>query len=227
MRTFLKLSFVFTLLLALASCKGPDKGEKANTKDAVGEKAAPTATAKTYALSSGTITWVGSKKVSGSSHEGTFNVASGVFSAEGTAIKSGEFIIDMKSLKNTDLAESPDKQAGLEGHLKGEDFFEVEKYGQSVFAITAVTESKADGFNYYVSGDLTMKGKTKNISIPVNVTLKEDGTLTASSDKFSIDRMDWGIEYGNGGIKGLAADKVISDNVGMQISCSIVCILKK
>jgi len=215
MRTFLKLSFVFTLLLALASCKGPDKGDAAKVKDA--EKvAAPTVTAKNYIVSAGKVSWIGSKKVSGSSHEGTFDIKGGTLSAEGTAIKSGDFIIDMNSLANTDLEDGSEMQGKLIGHLKSGDFFDVAKFPTASFAVTGAKEVKSDEYNYEVSGNLTMKGATKNVTFPANVIAKEDGSILAVSEKFEIDRMDWGIEYGSG-LKGAVGDNVISDKVGMKV----------
>jgi len=216
MNTYFKFSLMLSLILALASCQGVDKGKTAIVKSQVGVKAIPTIDAKKYSISAGTITWIGSKKVTGASHEGIFEIANGNITAEGDAIKSGEFVIDMNSLKNLDMAANPEMAGKLVGHLKSKDFFEVEKYPKSTFAITGVKKSSSDGTNFLISGDLTMKGKTNNVSIPTKVTLNDDGTIQALTNKFSIDRMDWNIEYGSG-LKGAVGDNIISDNVGIQI----------
>jgi polyisoprenoid-binding protein YceI len=56
---------------------------------------------------------------------------------------------------------TPDRDA----HLRSEDFFHVEKYPTVTFASTAI---KALGGNdYEVTGDLTMRGVTKRITLPV------------------------------------------------------------
>jgi len=214
MRTFLKFSFVFTLLLALASCKGPDKGEAAKTGDA--EKvAAPTVEAKNYIVSSGKGSWMGSKKFTGSAHEGTIDIVGGTLSAKGTAIESGNFVIDMNTLANTDL--DGEMNGKLVGHLKSADFFDVENFPKAVFAVTEVKAVTSDAYNYEIAGNLTMKGATKNVAFPANVIAKEDGSILAVSEKFEIDRMDWGVAYGNGGIEGIAKDNIISDKVGMKV----------
>ena len=61
--------------------------------------------------------------------------------------------------------------AARDNHLKNADFFEVSKYPELTFKSTKVAKSK-DG--YVVTGDLTMKGKTRSVSIP----FKHYGPLT-------------------------------------------------
>ena len=202
------------MLALVASCTN-DKTKAAKTGDAVDTKAAPTAAAKSYSTTSGTINWTGAKLAY--DHKGTMNIESGVFSAEGNMIKSGDFIIDMTSLKNSDLAGDAEKQAKLEGHLKSADFFDVEKFPKSTFSITSVAEADTDDANCMITGNLTMKGVTKSITFPALVVAKEDGSLTAVSDKFKINRTDWGVKYGSG-LTGAIGDNIISDDITLQVS---------
>lgn len=203
------------MLALMASCGGNDNTKAAKTGDAVDTKATPTATAKDYSLTSGTVNWTGAKLAY--DHSGTLNVASGVFSAEGNRIKSGEFVIDMASLKNTDLASEPEKAAKLEGHLKSPDFFDVEKFPKAIFTITSVTDADSDEANCMITGNLTMKGETKSVTFPATVVAKGDGTIEAISEKFTIDRNEWGVSYGSG-LLGAAVDEAISDDFKLQIS---------
>lgn len=53
-----------------------------------------------------------------------------------------------------------------DGHLKGKEFFDVEKYKQIFFTSKSMTKEDAEG-NYELSGELTMKGITKNIILQV------------------------------------------------------------
>ena len=215
MRTLIKFSFVFVLLALVASCKG-DKGKAAKTGAAVDTKATPTAAAKTYSLSEGTINWTGTKVAYG--HSGTLMVKSGTLSAEGNKIKSGDFIIDMVSIKNTDIPE-PEKAGNLEGHLKNEDFFDVAKFPTAAFSITSVKDldiSKGDN-NAEITGNLRLKGIEKSVTFPATVMAKADGTLTAISDKFTIDRTEWDIKFSSG-LAGAVGDKIISNDISLQIS---------
>jgi len=60
------------------------------------------------------------------------------------------------------------------------------------FEITAC-EVKAEGDNtHLISGNLTIKDSTKNISFPAKVTVGESVTATG---KVVINRLDWGINY--------------------------------
>lgn len=213
MRTLIKFSFVFMMLALVASCNS-DKTKAAKTGEAK-TKATPTVTAKKYSITEGMINWTGAKLAY--DHKGTLNITSGVFSAEGNKIKSGDFVIDMTSLKNTDLAGDAEKQADLEGHLKGADFFDVATFSKAMFSITSVADADTDDANCMITGNLTMKGVSKSVTFPALVVAKEDGTLTAISDKFTINRTDWGIKYGSG-LAGAVGDKIISDNFTLQIN---------
>ena len=49
-----------------------------------------------------------------------------------------------------------------DGHLKGPDFLEVEKYPEIVFTLKSIAP---DGDNFKVTGDLTIKDVTKEITL--------------------------------------------------------------
>ena len=66
------------------------------------------------------LEWLG-EKVTGQ-HSGTIKLQSGWISMQDNKIVSGEFNIDMRSIKDVD------KNARLEGHMKSDDFFGVEKF---------------------------------------------------------------------------------------------------
>ncbi|MCK7538706.1 MAG: YceI family protein [Marinilabiliales bacterium] len=60
-------------------------------------------------------------------HFGTINLKEGVIHIDNNAITGGEFLVDMTTIKNTDIED--EKMNGmLVGHLKSDDFFGVEKY---------------------------------------------------------------------------------------------------
>jgi polyisoprenoid-binding protein YceI len=94
--------------------------------------------------------------------------------------------------------------AKLTTHLKSPDFFEVKKFPQAKFVTTKVVRV---GLENKVTGDLTMHGKTKSVTFPINFKhtlqgLNADATL-------KIDRTQWGITYGKG---------MIDDEVAIVIS---------
>lgn len=70
------------------------------------------------------INWTG-KKVTGQ-HVGTINLKEGTLIFKNNALKGGTFQVDMSTIITTDLDGDSKKQ--LEGHLRSEDFFGVEKF---------------------------------------------------------------------------------------------------
>ena len=84
-----------------------------------------------------------------------------------------------------------------DAHIKGEDFFDVEKYPQMTFASTAF-DVDASG-NGTVTGDLTIKGTTKPVTLDVETFgVEEDpfgNTRLGFEAKTSINRKDFGIDF--------------------------------
>ena len=82
-------------------------------------------------------------------------------------------------------------------HLRSADFFDVEKYPLISFRSTAI---KASGKKdvYDVTGDLTMHGVTKRITIPVEVlgsVKTPNGEKAGFETQFTINRKDYGIVW--------------------------------
>ena len=80
------------------------------------------------------IDWKGDKIV-GSFHVGTIDLKGGWLTVDGTSVTGGEFIVDMNSIKNSDVKDEKMRER-LIGHLKSDDFFGVEKYPLSKLVIT-------------------------------------------------------------------------------------------
>src|SRR5690606_42005214 len=88
--------------------------------------------------------------------------------------------------------------ADLDGHLKNADFFEVEKYPTSKLEITSVRsfdpatdKSVLTDATNIISGNLTIKEKTVNVSFPAKVSISENEANVQS--KYSIKRQEWGL----------------------------------
>jgi polyisoprenoid-binding protein YceI len=134
-----------------------------------------------------TIKFTGSKP--NGKHEGGFKAVSGTASVKDndpTTLKI-TLDIDMDSLY-TDT----DK---LTAHLKSPDFFGVKTNPKSKFVSTKLEKS---GDDYKITGNLTILGKTKEITFPAKLAVGADGVNLSSS--FTIDRTQWGITYGAGKI---------------------------
>ena len=104
--------------------------------------------------------------------------------------------------------------AARDRHLRTADFFEVEKFPEMTFKSTKV-EKKGKG--WIVTGDLTMKGVTKSVSIPFTIPgwlAGERGLKMGIAGDTTINRRDFGVNYGNNLPSGVAA---ISDEVKIEL----------
>lgn len=156
-----------------------------------------------------TVEWVG-KKVTGQ-HNGVITLQGGRLEMEGDQLVGGIFTIDMASITDTDL--SGGSKEKLEGHLKSDDFFGVEKYPTSTFVITkAVPQGPG---KYKIVGNITIKGKTEEIQFPATIE-NTDGKVTASAT-LSIDRSKFDVKYGSGSFFDNLGDKTIYDNFDLTI----------
>ncbi len=81
-------------------------------------------------------------------------------------------------------------------HLKSADFLDVENHPTIIFESTKV-EKGAEGF--VVSGDLTMRGVTKEVSFPFEMAgpIKDPlGLMRMGIEgSLTVDRRDWGLEW--------------------------------
>lgn len=149
-----------------------------------------------------TVTWVGTKP--SGQHVGNIKISAGTMEVKKETIKSGSFTIDMTTITDNDMKGSKG-QGGLEKHLKSADFFDVEKFPTASFEITGIakldgtTKPLMEGATHNVSGNLTMKGITKNITFPAIIAF--NGKQMKAQADFNIDRTQWGVNYGTVGGK--------------------------
>ena len=217
-----KLSVLaFALATVFVSCN--KTGDKANTttEQQVAEQKGQVFTVD---ATTSTVKWTGY-------HKGGLNPRFGVLKADGTlavengAVTGGKFNLDLKSLvtdqSSVDPATSGGKtSADLDTHLKSADFFDIEKYPTSTFEITSVAafdaakdKSVIEGATNVISGNLTIKDKTVNVTFPAKVAVTE-GNVTIES-KFTINRQDWGLTYGT---EGDAKDWMISQEIDVELN---------
>ena len=162
----------------------------------------------------------------------------------GNEIAAGNFTININSLRDLDMAGS-DGAGKIEGHLMSVDFFDAANFPEAKFEITSVADfSNADlaadnaefetdntpatqseilvnNPTHFISGNLTMRGVTKNITFPASVKVG-NGVVNAEAN-FNINRTDWGLMYGDeASAADKAKDKFIYNTVtiGLNITAS-------
>lgn len=174
--------------LALASC-----GSNAAEAGAADSTLSATEGSSTFNISTESVVgWKGTKVVGMGSHAGTIGITEGTLSLENGNLTAGSVTIDMKNIVVTDSMPDEYKQK-LIGHFSANDFFNVEQFPTAKFEITG-SEAKADGeYTHVISGNLTLRDSTKNISFPATVSVDENGLSAVGTAV--INRLDWGVNY--------------------------------
>jgi polyisoprenoid-binding protein YceI len=205
------------LVLCFGRCNNGPKGDNATITD---KQEAANATGQTFVVDTADSKVKFTGYGVGKQHPGNFRLSSGTVSVDNNQVTGGKFVINVRSL---DVEERDDMfQKKLKPHLLSGDFFDAEKFGTATFEITNVEPYKhdndkkdtsiVDGANFNVSGNLTLKGETKNITFPAKIDL-DDNTLKSKAD-FKINRTQWKMNYGNDKTLG---DKFISEEVNVKL----------
>ena len=214
---------IFSLLffsLFIVACGGPageevDSGEAVATDD--GQSKDVPSMQYLVDPTASKVTWEGSKLIGGG-HTGEIPVENGqiIVTKSDNKIVAGRFAMDLRNLTNTDLKadEGRDK---LVGHLQSEDFFDVAKYPMANFDLASINKVEGKAHTHEFLGNLTLKGQSRSVTIPANIEMK-DNQMHVTTPQFVIDRTEWGVSYGSGGLGlDLAKDKIINDEVGLKI----------
>lgn len=202
----MKKAFMFLAAgaLFLASCVGNPEGQKAETTDSV-EVSAVEGTELAVNTAESKVMWLG-KKVSGE-HFGDIAISSGTLVVSGDQLVGGNFVIDMNTINTQDM--EGEYKEKLDGHLRADDFFDVANHPESTFVITTVTPAETGVVT--ISGNLTIRGTTKNITFDAQVIELSETAANVTAD-FNIAREDWGVNYSG------QADDLISKEINFKIT---------
>jgi polyisoprenoid-binding protein YceI len=107
--------------------------------------------------------------------------------------------------------------ADRDGHLVSADFFDVENHGEITFVSTSV---ERDGTEWTITGDLTIKGTTRSVTIPFEETGTAidpfGNTRVGFEGATTINRKDWDLSWNaaleTGGV--LVSEKI-------QLECDV------
>lgn len=169
------------------------------------------------------VSWAGKKPlIDGYINAGTIGFVEGAMTVENKQAQ-GTFVIDMNTLAVGLTAKKPGSESALEGHLKGERWFDVANNPTATVAITRVRETSesASAFVYEVTADVTLKGQTHQVVFPATIFETGDGTVAATAS-LQIDRTKWGITAGSSSFFDNLADNVIDDMVELTLSLKAV-----
>ena len=101
-----------------------------------------------------------------------------------------------------------------DGHLKGDDFFSVEKFPTLTFESKTVKARGAGKLEVF--GNMTIKGTTKAVQVPCTIAVGQGpkGEVIGVVGEFTINRKDYGIIYNQTLDKGGTA---LGDDVAIKI----------
>ena len=206
---------VAVMALLLSGCNNTNNQQGAETTPTDTTAVAPAAEVEGFAYKvdpTSVVEWVGTKPTG--KHNGTVGVTEGGLNVAEGKITDGEFVLDMNSIAVLDLEAGKGKE-DLEAHLKGTDpekvdhFFNVKEFPTATFVLKSF-----DGKT--VVGDLTVKGKTKEVSFPATVVVT-DTEVTINSEPFKINRVDFGVNFGSKSVFDNLKDKFIDDEVTLVV----------
>jgi polyisoprenoid-binding protein YceI len=133
---------------------------------------------------------------------------------------SGTVVLDEATPANSNVTATIDVKSITTGveerdtHLKGPDFFDAAKYPQITFVSTGVTKSSDTA--YVVTGNLTMRGVTKPVTLAVTASppFQHFGSIRRGIEATTlVNRQDFGV--------GIAAWNVPAESGGLLIGNSV------
>lgn len=146
---------------------------------------------------------------------GSFNEfeGTGYFDADQPANSHLELVIKTASIDT--------RNADRDGHLRGNDFFDMDEYPKITFRSTSVEQT--GHAEYRVTGDLTIKGITKPVSVDFDYTgavVDPWGNQRIGLEgNTTINRKDWGVSW-NAALE--AGGVLVSEKVTLEFEVSAV-----
>ena len=146
---------------------------------------------------------------------GSFNEfeGTGYFDAEDPSRSHLELTIKADSIDT--------RNADRDAHLRGNDFFDMETYPQITFSSTGVEHVDSDHFR--VTGDLTIKGVTKPVTVDFEYTgyaVDPFGNHRVGFEgSTTVNRKDWGVNW-NAALE--AGGVLVSEKVTLEFEVSAI-----
>jgi len=204
------LLFLLIIITMVSACRKaePKENENKASKSAAVVKASA---GEKYSVDKKetVVIWRNSMAFSTNGHWGYIYPSKGELMIEKGQLLGGTVEIDMNTIED----EKHGRDNGLVEHLKSADFFEVEKFPTAAFDITWV--SPAIGSSMNVTGNLTIKGITHSISIPIMLIMTKE--MVTATGHVTIDRTLWDVRYKSGKFFSNLANETISDDIQFEV----------
>jgi polyisoprenoid-binding protein YceI len=130
----------------------------------------------------------------------------------------GDVHVDPENLENSVLrleieaASINTRVEQRDNHLRSADFFDAANHPKITFIATKIT--KVGDRNLRVAGDLTIRGTTKPVEVPLFIVFLRDGRGRFKGE-FTINRQDFGVSYNS-------RANPIEDAVTVQVDLNVI-----
>lgn len=148
----------------------------------------------------------------GGMHTGNISLASGSVQVESGRLVGGTFLIDMNSIKVTDIEGEAAER--LTAHLKTEDFFDAANFPQAQLKLNHI-DYASDNLAAVVA-EITIRGISQQISFPATIHV-EDQTFHAVAKGIRVDRTVHGSKYGSIHFFRDLGRKLVADEIVLNV----------
>ncbi|MCW2504076.1 MAG: YceI-like protein [Actinomycetia bacterium] len=140
---------------------------------------------------------------------------------EGTAVLDGADPSKSSATITIKAASIDTRNADRDAHLRSNDFFSMDEFPEITFVSTSVEQ--VDPANYNVTGDLTIKGITKSVTVPFEFTgsvVDPWGNQRVGFEgAATVNRKDWGVNF-NAALE--AGGVLVSEKITLEFEISAV-----
>ena len=155
--------------------------------------------------------WLGGKK-----HDGDVYLEQGSVNIKDDGNISGNFVVDMNTIDCFDI-ENVGTKNKLIGHLKSDDFFDVENHPKARLEIHS--SENIGGNNFLFKGSLTIKSITNPIEMKGEVQKFDSGY--SADIKLVFDRSKYDVRHRSASFFNDLGDRIISDEVFLNVKIKL------
>ena len=141
--------------------------------------ATPSSTTYRFDPAASRLTWTGHAETGSYAPSGGIRLRQGTLRYDGRRVSHGRCEIDMRTLDH--------ENGTMQKHLRGDDFFAVERFPTAVFELNDVVDGQA-------TGRLLLRGVTKPLRFPLTVTAGPSGELHLKGVA-TIDRTQFDVKF--------------------------------
>jgi polyisoprenoid-binding protein YceI len=152
------------------------------------------------------LQWTGYGEVGDYSLTGKLGVGSGYVQLDSSGIRGGEVVVDMRTLTH--------ENAQLVEHLKGSDFFAVDRFPEARFTFGSATPLRNDTCT--IMGQLSMHGVTQPVALHARMVRQSDACTVSGT--LLLDRTLFGVKYGSSSFFSGLGDQAIGNSMKVEMS---------